>query len=41
MKKFSMIIAMLLIIGVSMSSCHASAKVGTKEHEIGAGTHIK
>lgn len=41
MKKYSIIVAMLMIFGVSISSCHASGKIGTKHHEVGAGAHIK
>lgn len=41
MKKYSIIVAMLMIIGASMSSCHASGKIGTKHHEVGAGAHVK
>jgi hypothetical protein len=38
MKKYSIIAALLLVFGISMSSCHASAKIGTKEHGVSAGT---
>jgi hypothetical protein len=41
MKKYSIIVAVLMILGVSVSSCHASGKIGTKHHEVGAGAHIK
>jgi hypothetical protein len=41
MKKYSIIVAMLMIIGVSVSACHASGKIGTKHHEVGAGAHVK
>jgi hypothetical protein len=41
MKKYSIIVAMLMIIGVSVSSCHASGKIGTKHHEVVAGAHVK
>jgi len=40
MKKYSIIVAMLMVIGVSISSCSASARVGTKNHEVGASTHV-
>ena len=41
MKKFSIIVAMLMVFGISFISCHSSAKVGTKHHEVGVGGHIK
>jgi hypothetical protein len=41
MKKYSIIFAMLMVIGVTLSSCHASGKIGTKHHEVGAGAHVK
>jgi hypothetical protein len=41
MKKYSIFVALLMIIGVSLSSCSASGKVGTKHHEVGAGAHVK
>lgn len=41
MKKYSIIVAMLMVFGISLSSCHTSAKVGTKHHEVGVGGHIK
>ncbi|HVX25165.1 MAG TPA: hypothetical protein VHB70_02395 [Parafilimonas sp.] len=40
MKKYSLIAALLMVFYISMSSCSASARVGTKHHEVGAGTHI-
>jgi len=40
MKKYSIVVALLMVIGVAMSSCSASARVGTKHHEVGAGTHV-
>ncbi|HYJ62461.1 MAG TPA: hypothetical protein VEV62_01870 [Parafilimonas sp.] len=40
MKKYSIIAALIMVIGVSMSSCSASARVGTKHHEVGAGTSV-
>ncbi len=40
MKKYSIIVALIMVIGVSVSSCSASARVGTKHHEVGAGTHV-
>jgi len=39
MKKYSIIVALLMVIGVSISSCSASARVGTKHHEVEAVTH--
>lgn len=41
MKKYSIIVAMLMVIGVSVSSCSSSARIGTKHHEVGAGAHVK
>jgi len=41
MKRSSIIVAVLMIFGISISSCHTSAKVGTKHHEVGVGGHIK
>jgi len=41
MKKYSIIVAMLMIIGVSVSSCHAGAKIGTKHHEVGVSGQAK
>jgi len=40
MKKYSIILALFAVIGVSISSCSASARVGTKHHEVEAGTHV-
>jgi hypothetical protein len=37
MKKLSIIVAMLIAIGVSISSCSAGAHVGTKHHGVSAG----
>jgi hypothetical protein len=37
MKKYSIILGMLMIIGASLSSCHAGAHIGTKHHEVGVG----
>jgi hypothetical protein len=41
MKKYSIFIGILMIFGVTLSSCHASGKIGTKHHEVGAGAHVK
>ena len=41
MKKYSVILAVLMIMGVSFSSCHAGAKIGTKHHEVSAGAQVK
>ena len=41
MKKYSFFVAVLMAIGISVSSCHTSAKVGTKHHEVGVGAHVK
>lgn len=41
MKKYSIVIALLMAFGVTISSCHTSAKVGTKHHEVGVGGHVK
>jgi hypothetical protein len=40
MKKYSIIAALIMALYVSISSCSASARVGTKEHEAGAETHV-
>lgn len=37
MKKFSIIVAMLMVIGVSISSCSAGAHIGSKHHGVSAG----
>jgi hypothetical protein len=41
MKKYSIIFAMLMIIGASVGSCHAGGKIGTKHHEVGVNGHVK
>jgi hypothetical protein len=38
MKKLSIIVAMLTVIGVTISSCSAGAHIGTKHHSVSAGT---
>ncbi|WP_262493730.1 hypothetical protein [Niastella koreensis] len=38
MKKLSIIGAILVLIGVSISSCSAGAHIGTKHHGVSAGT---
>lgn len=40
MKKFSIIVAMLMVMGISISSCSAGAHVGTKHHQVSAGTQV-
>ena len=40
MKKYSLIAALIMVVYVSMSSCSASARVGTRHHEVGAGTEV-
>jgi hypothetical protein len=37
MKKISIIVAMLMAIGVAISSCSAGAHIGTKHHGVSAG----
>jgi hypothetical protein len=37
MKKFSIIVAMLMAIGVAISSCSAGAHIGSKHHGVSAG----
>ncbi|MGZ3820491.1 MAG: hypothetical protein ACXVBJ_06635 [Flavisolibacter sp.] len=37
MKKFSIIVAMLMVFGVSFSSCSAGAHIGTKHHQASVG----
>lgn len=39
MKKTSIIVAILMMIGVAFSSCHAGAHIGTKHHDVGVDTH--
>jgi hypothetical protein len=41
MKKYSIAVALLMLIGASVSSCSSSAKVGTKHHEVSVGGHVK
>jgi hypothetical protein len=41
MKKYSIIVAMLMMIGASVSSCSSSGKVATKHLEVGVGAHVK
>ena len=38
MKKYSLIVAMLVVLGASVSSCSAGAHVGTKKHGVSVGT---
>jgi len=40
MKKSSIIVAILMMIGVAVSSCHAGAHIGTKHHDVGVGGHV-
>jgi predicted small secreted protein len=40
MKKYSIVVALVVAFGISLSSCHTSAKVGTKHHEVGVGGHV-
>lgn len=41
MKKYSMIVAMLMLMGVTVSSCSAGGKIGTKKHNVGVSGHVK
>jgi hypothetical protein len=41
MKKFTVIVAMIMIFGASISSCSAGAHVGTKKHQVSADTQVK
>lgn len=41
MKKISIIVAMLMVLGASISSCSTSGKVATKHHEVGVGGHVQ
>ena len=41
MKKYSIIVAMLMIFGASISSCSTSGRVRTKHHEVGVGAHVQ
>ena len=38
MKKLSVIAAMLMLLGASISSCSAGAHMGTKKHGVSVGT---
>lgn len=38
MKKYSIIVAMLMVFGVTISSCSAGAHIGTKHHQVSANT---
>lgn len=38
MKKFSIIVAMMMVFGAAISSCSAGAHIGTKHHQVSAGT---
>lgn len=40
MKKYSIIVAMIMVIGMSISSCSTSARVATKHHQVSAGTSV-
>jgi hypothetical protein len=40
MKKYSIIVAMLMLFGASISSCSTSGKIRTKHHEVGVGAHV-
>ncbi len=40
MKKYSLFVAMLMVIGASISSCSAGAHIGTKHHQVSAGTQV-
>jgi len=40
MKKYSIIVAMLMVMGISFSSCSAGAHVGTKHHKVSANTQV-
>jgi hypothetical protein len=40
MKKYSLIVAMLMVLGASISSCSAGAHVGTKKHQVSADTQV-
>jgi hypothetical protein len=41
MKKYSIIVALLIALGASISSCSTSGKVATKHHEVGVGAHVQ
>ena len=41
MKKYSIIVAMIMIFGISISSCSTSARVGTKHHAVSVGGRVK
>lgn len=37
MKKYSIIVAMLMVLAASVSSCSAGGHIGTKKHSVSAG----
>ena len=37
MKKYSIIVAMIMLFAASISSCSAGAHIGTKKHQVSAG----
>jgi hypothetical protein len=38
MKKYSIIVALVMVFSISLSSCSAGAHVGTKHHQVSADT---
>jgi hypothetical protein len=40
MKKLSIIVAMVMLFGATISSCSAGAHIGTKKHQVSAGTQV-
>ncbi|HWJ92318.1 MAG TPA: hypothetical protein VNR87_14475 [Flavisolibacter sp.] len=40
MKKYSLIVAMLMVLGASISSCSAGGHIGTKKHNVSAGAQV-
>jgi hypothetical protein len=41
MKKYSIIVAILMVMGISFSSCSAGGHIGTKHHQVSADTQVK
>ena len=40
MKKYSIVVAMVMLFAASISSCSAGAHAGTKKHQVSANTSV-
>jgi hypothetical protein len=40
MKKLSIIVAMVMLFGATISSCSAGGHIGTKKHQVSANTQV-